>query len=171
MQVSARIPAKLKAILGSHRRQIFNLLAWCCFGLGFVGMLVPLMPTTVFWICAAWLWLRSRPERVRFLIDHPRFGESIRDFLEHGEICPTGKKAAILSMAGSYLIWFSLIGPGLWPALTVATILALVATWIATRPDNRHRRRARQQQAQVRVGLDELVSSAEPVTETRGVSR
>jgi uncharacterized protein len=45
-------------------------------------MVVPLMPTTVFWICAAWLWLRSRPHRVRFLVEHPHFGESIRRFLE-----------------------------------------------------------------------------------------
>ncbi|NKN32540.1 YbaN family protein [Marichromatium bheemlicum] len=170
MQVSARVPDKLKRFLGAHRRQLFNLLAWCCFGLGFVGMLVPLMPTTVFWICAAWLWLRSRPERVRFLVEHPRFGASIRDFLEHGEVCPTGKKAAILSMAGSYLIWFSLIGPGLWPALTVAAILALVSTWIATRPDNRHRRRQAQGEVRVELDLEGLVA-AEPATETRGLSR
>ena len=61
----------------SRRHHLYNVLAWICFGLGFLGMVVPLMPTTVFWICATWLWLRSRPHRVRFLVEHPRFGESI----------------------------------------------------------------------------------------------
>lgn len=124
---------------GPRRRLIYNLLAWLCFGLGFIGMVVPLMPTTVFWICAAWLWLRSHPERVRFLVEHPNFGASIRGFLEHGEICRTGKTAAIGAMTGSYLIWFALVRPGWIVAAAVAAILATVALWIATRPNVRPR--------------------------------
>ena len=122
--------------ISPRRRLIYNLLAWLCFGLGFIGMVVPLMPTTVFWICAAWLWLRSHPKRVRFLVDHPNFGASIRGFLEHGEICRTGKTAAIGAMTGSYLIWLALIRPGWMVAAMVAGILATVALWIATRPDS-----------------------------------
>jgi uncharacterized protein len=117
-----------------HRRRFYNLLAWLCFGLGFIGMIVPLMPTTVFWIGAAWLWLRSHPQRVRFLVEHPSFGASIRSFLEHGEICRTGKTAAIGSMAGSYLLWWVLVQPSGTVALIVAAILGTVALWIATRP-------------------------------------
>ncbi|MBN2887008.1 MAG: YbaN family protein [Chromatiaceae bacterium] len=136
-----------------RRRELYNLIAWLCFGLGFLGMVVPLMPTTVFWICATWLWLRSRPQRVRFLIEHPRFGESIRDFLEHGEICRTGKIAALSGMAGSYLIWMLLVGPGVTLGAVVGLILATVALWIATRPDSRYRRRQQARQS-VRVELD-----------------
>jgi hypothetical protein len=80
------------------------------------------------------------PERqrqaVRFLVEHPHFGASIRGFLEHGEICRTGKIAAIGGMAGSYLIWFGLVQPGWVTAVLVATILASVALWIGTRPDS-----------------------------------
>jgi uncharacterized protein len=119
----------------SRRHHLYNVLAWICFGLGFLGMVVPLMPTTVFWICATWLWLRSRPHRVRFLIEHPRFGESIRRFLERGEICRTGKTAAAVGMAGSLVIWIALATPS-WPIiLLVGGILALVALWILTRPE------------------------------------
>ncbi|AFL72985.1 YbaN family protein [Thiocystis violascens] len=144
-------PAKphANAPIGPRRRLIYNLLAWLCFGLGFVGMVVPLMPTTVFWICAAWLWLRSHPQRVRFLVDHPHFGASIRGFLEHGEICRTGKTAAVGGMAGSYLIWFALVRPGWVAGVAVAAILGAVALWIATRPDSK-----RKPPAQVAVTLD-----------------
>lgn len=136
--------------IGPRRRQLYNLLAWLCFGLGFIGMAVPLMPTTVFWIGAAWLWLRSHPQRVRWLVDHPHVGASIRSFLERGEICRTGKTAAIAGMTGSYLIWFALIRPGWVAALVVATILGAVALWIATRP---HRQRTPPAQG-VAVTLD-----------------
>ena len=122
-----------------RRHHVYNVLAWICFGLGFVGMVVPLMPTTVFWICAAWLWLRSRPHRVRFLIEHPHFGESIRRFLEQGEICRTGKTAAVVGMAGSLVIWIALATPR-WPfILLVGGILTLVALWILTRPEGQRR--------------------------------
>lgn len=137
MQNNARARHTPDVAIHPRRRLIYNLLAWLCFGLGFVGMVVPLMPTTVFWIAAAWLWLRSKPQRVRFLVEHPHFGASIRGFLEHGEICRTGKLAAIGGMAGSYLIWFGLVQPGWMTAALVAAILAAVALWIGTRPDRR----------------------------------
>lgn len=149
MQVTAPLQKPADKPLSPRRRLIYNLLAWLCFGLGFVGMVVPLMPTTVFWICAAWLWLRSHPKRVRFLVEHPNFGASIRDFLEHGEICRTGKNAAMLGMTGSYLIWFVLVRPGWIAAAVVAAILASVALWIVTRPDSR-----RQPPSQAAVRLD-----------------
>ena len=123
------------AQIGRHRRLAYNLLGWLCFGLGLAGMFLPLMPTTVFWICAAWLWLRSSPHRVRFLLEHPNFGRSIRRFLEHGEICRNGKTAAMAGMGGSLVIWYVLIQPAWSMVLLVAGILSLVAVWIATRPE------------------------------------
>ncbi|NEX23247.1 DUF454 domain-containing protein [Thiorhodococcus mannitoliphagus] len=120
-----------------RRHHLYNILAWMCFGLGFVGILLPLMPTTVFWICAAWLWLRSRPHRVKFLVGHPRFGESIRGFLERGEICRTGKKAAVLGMTGSLALWLLLFTPDWRLGLLVGAILTAVAAWISTRPEGR----------------------------------
>jgi uncharacterized protein len=121
--------------ISPHRRRIYNLLGWLCFGLGFLGMVLPLMPTTVFWICATWLWLRSSPKRVGFLVEHPRFGPSIRGFLERGEVCRTGKTAAIGSMAVSWSVWYGLAAPSLVLALVVAAILGLVALWIGTRAE------------------------------------
>jgi hypothetical protein len=130
------------------RRRVYNLLAWSCFGLGFLGMVLPLMPTTIFWICATWLWLRSSPKRVRFLVEHPRFGPSIRAFFERGEVCRTGKIAAIGSMAVSWSIWYGLSSPGPILAASVGAILATVALWIWTRPEGP------KPVTQVRVTLD-----------------
>lgn len=138
----------LVASVSQGRRRVYNLLGWLCFGLGFLGMVLPLMPTTVFWICATWLWLRSSPKRVRFLVEHPRFGASIRGFLERGEMCRTGKTAAIGSMAVSWSVWYGLASPGPALALTVAVILCLVALWLGTRPEGT------KPQTQVRVSLD-----------------
>jgi len=162
MQERITTPDSSAPTISQRRRHIYNLLAWLCFGLGFLGMVLPLMPTTVFWICATWLWLRSAPRRVRFLVEHPRFGASIRAFLERGEMCRTGKTAAIGSMAISWSIWFSLAGPGPVLALTVAAILGLVALWIGTRPEG-------PPQKEVRVTLDlGSVARAQPSSKASG---
>lgn len=147
-------PLHTKPTLSGRRRRIYNLLAWLCFGLGFLGMVLPLMPTTVFWICATWLWLRSAPKRVSFLVEHPRFGPSIRAFLERGEICRTGKTAAIGSMAISWSIWYGLASPGPIPAIAVAMALGLVALWVGTRPDGP--KPVPRQQVQVSLDLSTL---------------
>jgi len=154
----------LHTSVSERRRQVYNLLAWLCFGLGFIGVAVPLMPTTVFWICAAWLWLRSHPSRVRFLVEHPTAGASIRRFLERGEICRSGKIAAITGMSGSYLIWYILAWPGWVAATTVAAILALAGLWILTRPNSE-----RDQPNQLTVTLDPASRlCAQPGTKSPG---
>lgn len=149
--------------LSQRRRQVYNLLGWLCFGLGFLGMVLPLMPTTVFWICATWLWLRSSPKRVGFLVEHPRFGPSIRGFLERGEICRTGKTAAIGSMAISWSVWYGLATPGPVLALSVAAILGLVALWIGTRDEGPKP----QTQVQVTLDLSPVARPRAPLTSKR----
>ena len=40
-------------------------------GVGFVGVFVPLLPTTPFLLVASWAFLRSSPELTRKLHEHP----------------------------------------------------------------------------------------------------
>ncbi len=48
--------------------------------LGFIGALVPLMPTTIFLILAAWFFARSSPRLEAWLMHHPRFGATLRNW-------------------------------------------------------------------------------------------
>ena len=43
------------------RRRLLAATGWGFFALGAVGVVVPGLPTVVFWIIAAWLWARSSP--------------------------------------------------------------------------------------------------------------
>lgn len=47
---------------------------WLMVALGFIGALLPVMPTTIFLIAAAGCFARSSPRFERWLLDHPRFG-------------------------------------------------------------------------------------------------
>lgn len=102
-------------------------------GVGLLGMLLPLLPTTVFWICAAVCYAKSSPERYRRLVGRGRTGQVIQNYLEYGVIPTKGKWLATFSMLMSAaLLWFAPVG-------NVATIvglagLALAATYVLTRP-------------------------------------
>jgi uncharacterized membrane protein YbaN (DUF454 family) len=123
-----------------ERSKNTNQLAWLWSGhalvsLGFIGMLLPLLPTTVFWIGAAMCYARSSPKLYQQLIAHKRFGKSIQNYLEHGVISNKGKSAALLGMSFStVLLWLS-------PLNVLVTLiglfgLAMAAIYIVTRPSN-----------------------------------
>ena len=102
-------------------------------GMGFVGMLLPVMPTTVFWIIAATCYAKSSPERYYRLIGHGRTGQVIRNYLDHGVIPARGKWLATFSMSLSALILWLL------PMNELAKVLGLLglgvgAVFVLTRP-------------------------------------
>lgn len=80
--------------------------------LSFVGMLLPIMPTTIFLILAAWFFGRSSPRLEAWLLNHPRFGQTLRNWQDEGAI-PAGIKAvAVIGMLGGFIIFFVTSLPG-----------------------------------------------------------
>jgi len=48
-------------------------------GLGSLGIIVPGLPTTVFFIVAAWCFSRSSPRFEQWVLDLPKIGPLVRD--------------------------------------------------------------------------------------------
>lgn len=104
-------------------------------GLGFIGMLLPLLPTTIFWILAAWLFAKSHPEMQKKIYDWPKIGHVVEAYLERGIISSVTKKAAIIGIiiVGGLSLYFSALPTSYTAA--VAAILCAVILYIATRPE------------------------------------
>lgn len=116
-----------------HRPGLYLIGGHLLLGLGFLGMALPVLPTTVFWIGAAACYARSSPERYRRLISRGRMGGVIRDFLEHGAIAPEGKLAAAIGMAIAALVL--LLAPLGGSARLIGLLgLALGAGYVLSRP-------------------------------------
>lgn len=102
--------------------------------LGLIGVVVPLLPTTIFLILAAGCFARSSPRLEAKLLDDPRVGPLIRDWRERGAIPPRGKLFAVGGMTGGYTVFLLAARPDLMLAIPVAALMALVAAWILSRP-------------------------------------
>ena len=105
------------------------------FALGTLGIFVPLLPTVVFWLAAVACFSRSCPALAEPILNHPRDGRPIRDFREHGVICRSGKRAALATMALSAVVT-AVATRSLFVSVLACAVLAMAATYIATRPDH-----------------------------------
>jgi len=76
-------------------RPLFLVLGMLCVGLGYIGVLVPGMPSTVFFICAVWAFKRSSPKFEQWLLNHRVFGPTLRDWEESRSIKLRTKLIAI----------------------------------------------------------------------------
>ena len=67
-------------------------------GLGFIGIIVPGLPTTPFLLLAAGCYVRSSDRLYSWLLDHKFFGKYIRNFRETRSIPLRSKIISIIVM-------------------------------------------------------------------------
>lgn len=103
--------------------------------LGVIGAFLPVMPTTIFLILAAWFFGRSSPRLEAWMLDHPRFGPALRQWREQGAVPERAKVMAVFGiMSGYVLFWFaSRPSPGI--AVMVAVFMAGAAVYVVSRPE------------------------------------
>lgn len=105
------------------------------FALGLAGVFLPLLPTTIFWLGAAWLFTRAHPEMKDRIYAWPYFGPIVEGLMESGTLSKRSKRAATLGIAlvgGLSLIFSPISLPWI---LAIATLLGGVVIYIHTRPE------------------------------------
>lgn len=118
-------------------RAVWRTLGLSFVGLGFIGAVLPLVPTTIFLILAAGCFARSSPRLEAWLLAHPRFGPTLRAWREDGAIGPRAKIMACSGIALGYALFWWGARPGLAIDLIVGTAMAGCAAFILTRPSPR----------------------------------
>ena len=117
------------------RRSLYAAAGFAMVALGLVGLVLPVMPTTVFMIAAAWFFARSSPRFEAWLLNHPLFGPPIRRWRENGAIDPRAKALAMAGMGGGFIVFYLVVRPSPLLAGVVAAALIASALFVVTRPD------------------------------------
>lgn len=126
----------LKAALANYKKIALLLCGYLFVALGVIGIVLPVMPTTVFFILALACFSKASPKLALWLLNHPRFGASLALWKQHKVIPLKAKILATAGMAASYalLIFFS---PTAWLACVVGSIKIAVMSYIYSRPSKR----------------------------------
>ncbi len=115
------------------RRGLF-VLGLLCVALGVAGMVLPVLPSTVFFLIALWAFSRSSAKFHAWLYHHPRLGGPLRRWHAHRVIPLPAKLLAVGTMAAS-LAFVALYVAEDWVLPSVlGAVLATVAAYILTRP-------------------------------------
>ncbi|KQN74006.1 YbaN family protein [Devosia sp. Leaf64] len=115
-------------------RAVYLALGLVMTALGIIGAFLPLMPTTIFLILAAWCFSKSSRRLETWLLGHPILGPTITNWRTHGVIAPRAKALACSGMALGYVLFWISAHPGPWLALLVAVVLGACATYVLSRP-------------------------------------
>lgn len=114
-------------------RPLAALLGSICVALGVIGALLPLMPSTVFFIAAAACFAYASPRLEAWLLSFKWIGDPVRAWRERGAIALPAKILASLGMSIG-LALFALSGASPITLTIAASVLALCALFIWTRP-------------------------------------
>lgn len=97
-------------------------------GIGILGMFLPLLPTTIFFILAAWCFARSSEKFHNWLHNNRFFGKYLRNYRTKGGMTISSK---IFSLS---FLWVGIIASGLFATqnMYVRILLAVIGigvTW------------------------------------------
>lgn len=109
------------------QRRLLAGIGWLCVGLGLIGAVLPLLPTTPFLLLAAACFARSSERWHRWLFANRLFGDTLRRY-QQGEGMP--RRARIVTLS---LLWLSLTASAYWaiPAERWPLWLVLAAIGLA----------------------------------------
>lgn len=119
----------------AHAKRLLLLaLGWACVGLGVLGAVLPVLPTTPFLLVALWAFSRSSERFHHWLIHHRWFGPGLQRWERHRVVPLRVKLIALSGMTASisYVVIFLDL-----PWYAVAGMIASCATgalYILTKP-------------------------------------
>jgi len=122
-----------KLFLKIHK-PVFFTIGILSLSLGYVGIVVPGLPTTVFILIAAWAFSKCSTKFTYWIENHRLFGPMVLNWQQYKGLSRRAKKVAILTIIQTFaftiFVAFSIIGDLIFGFFGIA-----LCTWLATRPE------------------------------------
>lgn len=115
-------------------KPVFFTIGILSLSLGYVGIVVPGLPTTVFILIAAWAFSKCSTKFTYWIENHRLFGPMVLNWRQYKGLSRRAKKVAILTIIPTFaftiFVAFSIIGDLIFGFFGIA-----LCTWLATRPE------------------------------------
>ena len=103
-------------------------------GLAMTGLFLPVLPTTPFVLLAIFLFGKSQPEKIQEIMQHPKLGPFVQDYLDPQGIPLKSKIKALLVLWLSILISVTFFIPLIAIKMLILSIASMVSIWIWMKP-------------------------------------
>lgn len=120
---------------GRIRRALWLAAGLLLVAVGFVGIFVPLLPTTDFMLLALPCFARSSPRLEAWLLHHPRFGPGLRAWQSNRAVPRKAKTMACIGMLAGYSLFWIHVQPAWMWATGIAAFILFWMIWIIRRPE------------------------------------
>jgi uncharacterized protein len=115
-------------------RGIYAALGVFFLALGILGIFVPLLPTTINVILAAFFLFRSNDRIYRWLLANPRFGPLLRDYRAGLGIPRRAKMIGVAAVTVTFAATIAVAVDATWARLALIALAAAIISYILTRP-------------------------------------
>ena len=119
-------------------RILWRSLGFLMVGIAFVGIFLPLIPTTGPVLLAAYSFSKSSARFDRWLVNHRWFGPTVRSWRLHRGFTMRVKRlsAFFIVLTFSITTWWlvSMGGPSVWVAVGLDVFAIMLISWIWRRP-------------------------------------
>ncbi|PIW26654.1 MAG: DUF454 domain-containing protein [Rhodospirillales bacterium CG15_BIG_FIL_POST_REV_8_21_14_020_66_15] len=109
-------------------------LGWTFVGLGVVGVVLPVLPTTPFMLIALWCFARSSERFHAWLFHHRIFGPPLRQWERHRVIPASAKFIACAAMSASLLYITFIVSVPPYLVALAAAVMGYGAWFVLTKP-------------------------------------
>jgi hypothetical protein len=117
-------------------RPLLFVLGWLLFGVGFIGVFVPVLPTTPLMLLALWCFSRSSDRFHDWLYTHKHFGPPLQLWHKHRVIPLAAKLVALVFMGGSLVYVFVFLTTPTWAKTLMSVSMAFGLWFILTKPSS-----------------------------------
>ena len=113
-------------------RTAYNVAGLTFVGIGFLGLVLPGLPATIFMILALFCFKKGSPKLESWLLGHKRFGPTLRDWEKNRAIKRRTKVIAISTMWAFAIVSIVII-PNVWVKVSLVAVCAWATWYIASR--------------------------------------
>lgn len=109
------------------KQYVFVVLGTLSLGVGMIGVVIPVLPTTPFLLIASFFYLRSSKRMYNWLLNHKVFGSYIYCYMKHRGVSKKAKTGTLIFLWSTLILSMVMI-PG-WP---IKLFLLVVGVAVST---------------------------------------
>jgi len=131
---SRLLPSKPPVVVTGWKRMLFLLLGVSCVGVGYLGVILPGLPTTPFLIAASYFFVRSSPRLHGWLRRSPWVGRVLRDWEERRGVRRSVKITACVLIVTAVALTLTFSDLSEWVKILVVAMALIGLTIVLCLP-------------------------------------